>query len=326
MDRVERVQCVLDGRPPDRAPVSFWHHFPPDQVFGRPALDAHLRHVETYDLDFLKVMNDNAYPHEAIINSADDLASLTVLRGDEPPFAKQLDLLADLKRALGGRLLMATTLFNAWTTLRKLVAPPKRRHNPPNLDATEDARTATILRFFEQDATAVATALGTLAASLANFARRCLAAGADGVFLSVRDDWLSPPAAPQALYRRLVRETDLTILRAAAAGRFNLLHICGRPQDFRAFADYPVHAINWADRAAGPAIREVRGWAAPALCAGIDNLSTLPEGSPEACAQELADALKQADDRPILIAPGCTYDPDAVSPDNLKALCRAVRG
>ena len=48
MDRIERVQCVLEGRLPDRPPVSFWHHLDPDQFCGRAAVDAHVAHVDAY--------------------------------------------------------------------------------------------------------------------------------------------------------------------------------------------------------------------------------------------------------------------------------------
>ncbi len=49
-------------------------------------------------------------------------------------------------------------------------------------------------------------------------------------------------------------------------------------------------------------------------------------GSPADCAAEVADALRQAGERPILIAPGCTYDPAAVPKENLLAIRHAVRG
>jgi len=323
MDHVERVKCVLEGRRPDRPPVSFWCHFPPDQVFGRPAVTAHLTHLEAYDLDFLKVMNDNAYPHAGRIRGVEDLASLTPLRGDESEFARQLDLLADLKRELAGRVLMTTTIFNAWATLRSLIRP-RLKHNPPDLNAADEP-SETIKRFFAEDAASVPVALNAIGASLANFARRCLDAGADGVFLSVRDDWVDSPGEKASLYTRLVRPTDLAILAAVSAGTFNIVHACGRPVNWHAFTEYPVHAINWADRAGGPAIAEVRDCRGPALCGGVDNLSTLPRGTRQDVADEVADALAQAGDRPLIIAPGCTYDPDTVPRANLEAMVRAAR-
>ena len=324
MDPMERVQCVLAGRRPDRPPVGFWHHFPPDQVYGPSAVQAHLTHLQTYDLDFLKVMNDNGYPHATSVESVRDLAAIGDLRGDEPEFARQLDLLAALRAELRGRVLMTTTVFSTWAVLRHLIRPPKE-HLPPQMDGAADEPSRRIKDFYSQAPEALKSALRRIGTNLARFARRCLAAGADGMFLSVRDDWVDAPDSMASLYDELVRPTDLEILAAASAGRFNMLHICGRPVNFRAFAEYPVHAINWADRLVGPAIDDAVRWASPAICAGIDNLTTLVTGTPEECEQQVADALQQAGTRPILIAPGCTYDPSRVPRANLEAVCRAVR-
>ena len=38
----------------------------------------------------------------------------------------------------------------------------------------------------------------------------------------------------------------------------------------------------------------------------------------------MADAVRQAGGRHLLIAPGCTFDPAAVPPENLRAIRRAV--
>lgn len=325
MNRIERVLSVIEGRRPDRAPVGFWHHFPADQVSGRAAVEAHIAHVEAFDLDFLKIMNDHGYPHDGPIESVQDLAALQSLHGDEPAFAGQLELITTLKKELGGERLMTTTVFNAWSTLRRLVRGPVTKHRPPNMDASSDEATATLLGFHEADPEALKRALKTISANLSRFARRCLEAGADGIFMSVRDDWLDGGPSGPSRYDALVRPGDHEILNAASAGRFNMLHICGKAVNFRAFADYPVHVINWADRAAGPPIREVCDWVKPAICAGVDNLSTLPNGTEADCEREVADALRQAGERPILIGTGCTYDPDAVPQANLNAICRAAR-
>jgi uroporphyrinogen decarboxylase len=324
MDSVERVECVLAGRRPDRPPVSFWHHFPPDQVCGPPAVQAHLAHLQTYELDFLKVMNDNGYPHATPLATVHDLANIRELNGDEPEFARQLDLLAALHVALRGRVLMTTTVFNAWAVLRHLVRPPKE-HHPPQMEGSMDEPSQRIKAMYAEDPAAVEAALRRIGTNLARFAGRCLAAGADGIFLSVRDDWVDRRDAPAGLYDQLVRPTDLEILAAAAAGRFNMLHVCGRPVRFRALAEYPVHVLNWADRAGGPAIRDVVAWLRPAICAGVDNLATLVSGAPADCQREVADALRQAGARPIMIAPGCTFEPTRVPRANLEAICRAVR-
>lgn len=322
----ERVEAVLRGEHPDHPPVSFWYHFSPEHGTGQPAVDAHVRHLETFDLDFLKVMNDHPYPRGQVklVRQVEDLKGIKPLAGDAEGFAAQLDVLRRLRARLGSDVLMTTTVFNAWAILRYLTQPPVDQHGPPSMHA-EDQRDQIITDMLQADRPAVKAALETIAASQADFSRHCLAAGADGIFLSVRDDWVNRPANGPGAYDELVRANDMTILSAATGARFNMLHACGRPQNFAAFAEYPVHALNWADRTAGPSIAYARDRVRPALAAGVDNLRTLAEGSPEDCAHEVRDALRQAKQRPIMIAPGCTFDPAAVPPANLRAVVAAAR-
>ena len=197
-------------------------------------------------------------------------------------------------------------------------------HLPPNLDAAADLPSRWIRQAYRENPELVAQALETIGWNLARFAANCVAAGADGIFLSVRDDWVDAPETP-GLYDRLVRQTDRAILAAVKTAPFNVLHVCGKALNFRAFAEYPVPVLNWADRAAGPAIREVATWAKPALWGGVDNLGTLVTGTPQQVRDEVVDALRQAGNRPIMIAPGCTFDPARVPEANLHALADAVR-
>lgn len=329
MDKVERVTAVISGKEPDRSPFSCWYHFPPDCHAGAAAVDAHVRHVEAYDLDFLKIMDDNRYPRtvtaSGVVQEPAELENFTVLSGDEDSFGRQLDLIAGLSKRFSGEMLMATTVFNSWATLRQMTVPDTGLHGPPSLETGSDPRDATMTRFLREAPDALEHALNAIAQSLANFARRCLEAGADGIFLSVRDDWVDTPENGAGIYDRVVRSTDEVILAGAEGGRLNLLHICGEALDFDRFAGYPVHAINWADRYAGPSIAEVVDKVRPAICAGLDNLGTMVTGSPEDCAQQVADALRQAGGRPMMIAPGCTFDPEKVPSENLIAIRDAIR-
>ena len=323
MHAIQRMESVLCGERPEGLPVSCWHHFEADQRRGRAAVEAHINHLETYDLDFLKVMNDNGYPHDGLIHELDDLERLEVLRGDEPAFADQLELLDALAGRLNGRALMSTTLFNAWATLRRLIKP-KDKPGPPQMSITANPSDETLTRLLAEDRAAVARGLEIIGTSLANFARRCVQAGADGVFLSVRDDWVDTEANGSGTYDEMVRATDRAILKAVRGAKLNILHVCGPARDFESFAGYPVNMVNWADRSAGPSLQAAADWVRPTLCGGVDNLNTLPNGRPEQCAAEVADALRQVGDRPLVIAPGCTFDPKAVPPRNVHAVVRAA--
>jgi uroporphyrinogen decarboxylase len=328
MNKIERLDAVLKGRRPDRPPVSFWRHFPAECAAGKAAVEAHVRHVETYDLDFLKIMDDNRYPRielrNGVISGIDDLEKLSVLEGDEDRFARQLELIGELVRRYKGEFRMITTVFNSWTILRQLIALESGQHKPPVLGDTGDPRDIAISGFLCEAPDAVSRALDTITESIANFVRNCLEAGADGIFFSVRDDWVDSPENGEGTYDRLVKSGDLRILEAAKSGAFNMLHLCGQAVDFARFSNYPVHAVNWADRYAGPSIASVTGWLKPAICGGLDNLGTMATGSPEDCEREAADAIQQAGNRPIILAPGCTFDPATVPPENLHAIRRVV--
>lgn len=326
MSRIERMTAVLEGGRPDRAPVSFWYHFPPEVAFGDAAVDAHLRHLQDYDLDFLKIMNDHPAPWQAAVHRAADLRNLPLLAGDEGGFGDQLALIRRLAGELSGRVLLTATVFNAWAVLRRVVVPrTSDKHNPPQLHGELTPVDARMHELLAEDCAAVVAALDVIAQSLANFARRCIEAGADGVYLSVRDDWVDRGAEGASRYDELLRPGDRKILEGAVQGRLNVLHACGVPRDFDAFASYPVAIINWADRAAGPAIREVIGRIKPTVCCGVDNLSTLPHGSPDDVLREVNDALDQAGDHPMIVSAGCTFAPEAVSSDNLHAMVAAAK-
>ncbi len=326
MGKRQRVEAVLRGERPDHPPVSFWHHFEPHQITGQAALDAHLRHLETYDLDFLKVMNDHHYPRGDVnlVQSAADLRRIKPLPGDAGQLAGQLELLRGLRKQLGDDVLTCTTIFSAWTVLRVWVAPPSDKHGPPKIIG-EDQRDDVLTHLLREDRSAVKAAVQAIGTMLAAFARECVAAGAMGIFLSVRDDWVDRPANGEGVYDDIVLPTDMEILGAVKDAPFNVLHVCGRPMNFERFADYPVAVINWADRAAGPSIAYACEVAKPAVAGGVDNLKTLPQGTPEDCAAEVRDALRQAGNRSIIITPGCTYDPKAVPAENLKAMVAAAR-
>ena len=122
-----------------------------------------------------------------------------------------------------------------------------------------------------------------------------------------------------------MRASDYLIAEGAKNGTFNMLHVCGKPQNLLSFADYPFQVLNWADRAAGPAIGEVVNQVKPAICGGLDNLGTLASGTAKECETELLDALIQAGKRPIMISPGCTYDPTLVKDENIFAVCQLIR-
>lgn len=327
MTKRERVLAVLRGKRPDRVPVSFWHHFPPNQVRGLPAVDAHLMHLARWDLDFLKVMNDTGFPRPSpdwILREAGQLSEYPELTGREPELEAELEILRQLRKEVGQEVPMIVTVFSPWATLRRLCASETDVHGPPKVMAL-DVRDATISQLLREDRIAVREALSKLGRGLARFSRAAVEAGADGVFFSVRDDWADTAENGSGTYDSLANPADVQILDAVKDASFNMLHVCGKALDFKRFTEYPAHILNWADRYSGPSIAEARKLTAKPLSGGIDNLNTLPDGTPEQVAVEAEDGLRQAEGHPFMLTPGCTYDPVAVPEANLVAVIRAAR-
>lgn len=326
MTKRERVEAVIRGERPDRPPIGCWHHFTREQQSGPAAVDAHLDLFHKYDLDFIKIMNDVPFPRGdvEVVRTPEHLRAIRPLAGDSEQLSEELELIRRLAEQAPDDALMCVTLFNPWTQLRIMTRPVTRDHGPPRL-VSHDDRDATLTALLAEDRSAFRAALEAIARTAAAFVREALAAGADGLFLAVRDDWVNTPENGLRTYEELVRPADMIVLDAARTASFNVLHVCGRPQNLDRFGDYPVQVLHWADRAAGPSIAHARDRVRPAIAGGVDNLTTLPKGTPEDVAAEVRDALRQAGTRPIIVAPGCTFDPKSVPEANLRAMAEAAR-
>ena len=70
MNKRERVLAVLDKKPVDHIPASFWFHFiRPEDAVGEGCVKAHLDYYRATDVDFIKIMSDGlGYPLKVTIN------------------------------------------------------------------------------------------------------------------------------------------------------------------------------------------------------------------------------------------------------------------
>jgi uroporphyrinogen decarboxylase len=137
--------------------------------------------------------------------------------------------------------------------------------------------------------------------------------------------------APPALYgdrpvteeEDLMKPADVRICEGAAEGAFNMAHICGEENDFALYTDYPVHALNWSDRKAGPSIREARGMTDKCLAGGIDH-NTVDEKSADELREEVRRALEEGGRTRYVLAAGCSV-PNDIAEERLAALGEAAR-
>jgi uroporphyrinogen decarboxylase len=202
-------------------------------------------------------------------------------------------------QSLRGKALVVDTVFNAWNTLKRNVLKeamgPLMEEHPAELEA----------------------ALAVVNDNLVRYAIASLHGGASGIFFSV-------PATPESLtgeqYERFMRPFDLAFLEAIRPfGEFHVLHAHGKDLYLDRLQEYPVHAISWADREAGPPLSLMRRITPRALMGGIDH-GSFPYTSAAKIREQIRTAIAEAGPRKLFIAPGC-----AIPSYSFPELIRAAR-
>jgi uroporphyrinogen decarboxylase len=287
MNRIERVRRALAGQPVDHPPFTVWYHFGLQHAPAERTARAHLEFFDTYDLDWVKVMNDYSYPMPPgveTLSAARDLARLTPLDPAATPMGAQLEVIGILARELGGRVHFLDTVFDAWNTVRRSIVKdamgPLMREHPAELEA----------------------ALAVVNDNLIRYARASLDRGASGIFLSV-------PASEEFLsreqYERFMRPFDLALLEAVRGrGEWHVLHAHGENLYFEPLLEYPVQAISWADREGGPSLGEARRRTRLPLMGGIAH-GRFAFASAASVRHDIRSAVAEAGLEGLFLAPGC---------------------
>jgi uroporphyrinogen decarboxylase len=165
-------------------------------------------------------------------------------------------------------------------------------------------------------------ALGVMTDTLAEYARACLAAGADGLFYATNVATQSLMTAEEC--RRWQRPWDLRVLEAVAAAPFNLLHVCGTRIHFDEFADYPVTAFSWAIVPGNPSLDTVHVRTGHAVVGGLPAKPEIASMTADDLVARARRALDEMTGRWLLLGPDCSINPDTPEP-LLDAVGEAVR-
>jgi uroporphyrinogen decarboxylase len=309
----QRVTAALAGRAVDRVPLSFWLHNFATENSARGLAEETLRLAHAFDWDFLKPQSraqcfaetwgmtyapsaDRATPYtvtHAPVGSADDLARLPAADPREGALGEQLEALRLIRSALGPDVPIVWTVF----------APPMI------LPMLARGGRDQALRFLREAPRETARAFDVMAETLAEYARLCLAAGADGLFYATN-------VATRALMspeecRRWQRPWDLRILAAVEGAPFNLLHLCGAGIQVEEFADYPVTAWSFAAAVPGnPTLAAVRARTGRAVVGGLPAKPEIAGMTEAALVERARAATREIGGGGLLLAPDCSIDPD----------------
>lgn len=330
----ERVEAALQGEPVDRVPVAAWRHFIPEERRPETLAQISLAHFHGFDWDWLKVNPRATYYAEAWGNQYDynqydsvlpklldgplhtpsDLDKITQVNPTTGVFAEHIELVRLIKAGIGDAHFLQT-IFSPLSVLAFLVARPARH----TVEAAVQAQYDGLRHYIRENPQGVHTALQNITTTLAAYAAALVEAGASGLFFAIvklaRQGILT-----QEEFAEFGKPYDLQVLQAVQGAPFNLLHICGQAIYLDVVVDYPVHAINWASIGQlNPTLSEVSGHDRHALVGGVDELSTLRHGTPDAVIREAKSAIKATQGRHFLLTPGCGVSIDTPAA-NLHAL------
>jgi len=336
LEKRTRVEAALSGRPVDRIPVSAWAHLIPAEKKTSDLAAATLKWYRDFDWDWIKV-NPRATVFAEGFGARFDLNTyygvLPRLTAPTRPFtlddlkpadpstgswAEHVDLLAELKKGLGGAPFVQT-VFSPASALGFLVGRP----TATTQQGVADNHAATLLDLIRTQPKAAHQALDLITTGLEKLARASVDAGADGLFFAItklaREGALTPGE-----FEEFGKPYDLRVLKAVSEAKFHVLHLCGSRVHWKQALDYPVAALNWASVGQNnPSLTEARKTSGLALIGGVDEVRLIQTGTPAEVEAAAKRALSEGGPTKFLLAPGCCVEPDAPV-ENLKALRRAV--
>ncbi len=308
MDKIDRLDTVLQGDEPDRPPVSLWYHFGLQHRGGRAIARASLEFFEHYDFDFLKVMNDYFYPvPEGLdtVRGPDDLRRFQRFGPADTVWREQFKALELIHAALKNRAYFLDTVFDPWQSLRRGLAGEQME------------------RLMARHPEALCDALEVVTANLIAYCHESFARGTAGIFLSIA-------AGEEILTRKafltFVKPYTLKLLEAIAGqGPMTTAHIHGDRLFFEDVLDLPVPVYSWWDRGPhGPSLQKARELTDACLMGGIDQ-TVVARRSRDFLRGHVAEGIMAGGPRRFLLANGCTIA-SWVWPDALHAIVNAVRG
>lgn len=231
-DKKRRVLDCIDGKPIDKVPFSFWHHYQGEQAFGKACVAAHKRLYDAADMDFIKMNSNGFYPIDfrAAVTTPSDWDHLVVPNRGSAYFSDQVEMILRMREAIQDEACVFYVVFAAYSFLCQtygkqlcdahLRDPQARGHFLPALERVGD--------FVAELCTELLTQ-----------------GGATGIFEAYSSNSRFTPEEYQAWIRP---QDQKQIAACEAAGRYNIVHLCGGcdgKNHFASWYDYRGAVIHW---------------------------------------------------------------------------------
>jgi len=305
MTHWQRIRAAIDGRPTDRPPISLWRHWPNADETALGLAYGTLFWQREYDFDLVKVTPASGYMHvdwgteskylpnahgtrttlRRVVASPEAWPQLPVLDPSDGCLGQQVEAIRIIAEELEDSAPILQTIFSPLTTAWKLAGDRMfsdlRRH--PDL---------------------LTQGLEVIAETTADLAVASAEAGATGMFFATQCDTYR--LMTEAQYREFGETYDRIVLGAVRDKvEIIMMHAHGEDIMFDLLAGYPIDAINWHDRLAGPSLAEAWKRFPGLLVGGINEWTTLLDGPAEAIVAEIEDAVAQAGGPAHVVGAGC---------------------
>ena len=306
MNKRERIYAAVKLQETDRLPYSFWSHLPGIDLDATKLAEATYQFYKTYDLDFIKTMNNGMYAIEDFGCKIDysevaqgGVANIVSTPVQTPKDWEKLSVCSVTEGSLAREL----------SSLKQLIALVKDEHVPviftvfsPITIADKLCRKKVLEHINEGYGDAVKHALDVITQTTANVAREAINLGADGIFFASQMSTYN--MMDPDLYLEYGKPYDLQVLHAAEGGWMNTIHAHGSNVMFDILSDYPVDIFNWHAWETLPAIDEAQLLTGKCLMGGL-NRTDITNCNRNAIRNQIFSAYKMTGGRGLILTPGC---------------------
>ncbi|MCK5674716.1 MAG: hypothetical protein KAH95_15155 [Spirochaetales bacterium] len=308
MTKIERIDSILNGNKPDRAPVSMWYHYGSQFLTGDKYAEIVMAYYKYYDFDWLKVMNDYFYPMPKDmyeLKSKEDLKLLKPFDIYDSEWKEQLKALKIINAELNGKAYFCDTVFDPYQELQR---SPVGEHLP-------------IL--MKEEPEAVLKALSIVTDNVIEYAKESIKAGSAGIFLSVlaSSDQLS-----REDFLKFEKPFAMRVFDAVKdLGVMNTAHIHGHSIYTKDILDFPVSIMSWEDRVSGnPSLSEMKEEFKGCVMGGLDNTS-MTRKTTAYLINNTREGMTMGGDSRFFLANGCS-SPGHMDPFSISAIVDTAKG
>ena len=320
----DRMKAVMNGEPADRPPVTAYRHFPGCEEDPVLFAQAMVGFQKKYDWDWVKLNPSAVYYYEpwgnrydyshyqgtvptridCAVHSVDDLEKIVAHSGLYGSFGTQVHGVRLAREALGADVPIYQSIFTPIAVLLNLCggrSPGRYREAPRDK--------CPLLPLFSEQRELVHRALRNITDTLADYAKECIKAGADGMFFAemgiAREGYLTLEE-----WKEFIEPYDREILEAISPSPC-ALHTCGiygNPERFIEYK-YPITALHWAESAPGnPPIAGSESWLGKVAAMGGVDERLFGTGAADRIRAMAENSVAANVGRPFLLAPECTVD------------------